>query len=101
MWNEIWKEKARKKETTRADVVARCILRALTAKSSSKLEILADGIDKAFTAGYKKYHRPYYALELACSELRSQLSSKLILGSKELYENINILEFKSLLSKIK
>lgn len=88
-YKEIWKNKARNKSITRADTVAYCILKAMSAKSENKLELLTYFLNRAFTAGKVCAHRPepYWALKFAAQELRSEVIYRKTVFGTELFES--------------
>ncbi len=94
----IWKEKAHNKSITRADMVAYCILKAMHCKSENKEELVKIFCNRAFRP---KQSGEYQGFELAKSELRREIMYReTILGSKELYEEVDIDQFRILLTKV-
>ena len=101
---QIWKQKASAKNTTRQDVLAYCILRAMVAKNEDKPIIAEYFVKRAFSRGAICAHRwhPYQAVKEAGSKVEFGMKwHKLILGVPldSVFENDEEIEqFKTLLN---
>lgn len=116
---EAFKNKARNKEISSADILIRCIYKAVKAKGENKEEIVTGLIKKAFTAAAVKSHRPhpYHAVHLASYYVDRRLRdvrrwdgakfvmqpSEILPGvmTNEIFNDDELALFKSLLEKVK
>lgn len=79
-----FKKKAQSKTLTRADMLARCIYKAINAKSEDKITVLHALVQKAFTAGSVRPDRkyPYQAVDLAAYDLAWDMRGRYVFDTK-------------------
>lgn len=74
-FKEVFKNKAKNKTLTAADMLALCVYKTINAKSEDKQAVLNGVVQRAFTAGKVCAHRPtrYHAVTVAQHMLSSQI----------------------------
>lgn len=116
---EAFKDKARNKQISSADILARCLYKAVKAKGENKEEIATGLIKKAFTEASIKPHRPHpyhavhlttYYAERRLRDLRRWEDGKFVtqpseilpgVMTNEIFNDEELALFKSLLEKVK
>lgn len=75
---ETFKNRARNKNVTAADMLARCAVKAITSKADDKCGVFINLVRRSFSPGKIKQHRnhPYLALRQIGYDLAWQLREK-------------------------